>query len=381
MNFLARRAKPAFALLAVALAGCSSFPFFGSDEFKPGPLPEYRAKATGSVVWQQPAGKIGPGFVPAIAGQRVYQASADGSLTAVDLASGRTDWRISVGSNLSAGPGSDGETIAVATGKGEVFAFDSNGKALWQARVSSEVLAPPKVSDGMIAVWSGDGRIFGFSAKTGERKWVFQRSTPSLTLRSYASGTVHRGGLFTGASGGKLIGMDLITGAVGWEASIATPKGATELERIADVTSSPVVDDRQVCAVAFQGRLACFDLLRGTMIWSRDISSHLGLSADTKAVYVTDDKGAIHALDKSTGASIWKQDKLNKRRPTAPQLAGDLLAAVDAEGYVHLLDRADGALVGRLALDGSAVVAQPGRLVDGILALTSKGALTRVRAQ
>ena len=379
MRALARRLGPAASLLA--LAGCSSFPFFGSDEFKPGPLPEYRAKAASSVVWQQPAGKIGPGFVPAIAGQRAYQTSADGSLTAIDLASGRTEWRISAGSNLSTGAGSDGETVAVATGKGEVFAFDRNGKPLWQARVSSEVLAPPQVSGGVVAVWSGDGRVFGFSAKTGERKWVYQRSTPSLTLRSYANGAVHRGGLFTGASGGKLIGMDLASGAVGWEASIATPKGATELERIADVTSSPVVDDRQVCAVAFQGRLGCFDLLRGTMIWSRDISSHLGLISDARAIYVTDDKGAIHALDKSTGASIWKQDKLAKRRPTAPQLAGDHLAVVDAEGYLHLMDRADGALIGRLALDGSAAVAQPGQLVDGVLVLSGKGTLSRVRAQ
>jgi len=381
MRTTARGLWPIVALVAVSAGGCSSFPFFGSEEFKPGPLPEYRASAKVSVAWQQQVGKVGPGFLPAVVGQHALQASSDGAMTSIDLASGRTEWRIAVGAPLSTGPGSDGDTIAVATAKGEVFGFDASGKPLWQARVSSEVLAPPLVADGTVAVWSGDGRLFGFVGKTGERKWVYQRSTPALTLRNHANGVVHRGGLFTGATGGKLIGMDLTSGAVGWETSIATPKGATELERIADVTSRPVVDDRQVCAVAFQGRLGCFDLLRGTMIWSRDISSHLGLIADARAIYVTDDKGAIHALDKSTGASIWKQDKLNKRRPTAPQLAGDLLAVVDAEGYLHLLDRADGALVGRLALDGSPAVGQPEQLVDGVLVLSSKGTLTRVRTQ
>ncbi len=367
------------ALAALALGGCSSFPFFGSDAFKPGPLPDFRNKVTGTVVWQQPLGRLGPGFAPSLVAQRIFAATADGSLIAFELESGRIDWRASAGTGLGAGVGSDGEVIAVATPKGQVHAFNASGQPLWQAQVSSEVLAPPQVADGVVAVWSGDGRIFGFQAKSGERKWVYQRSIPALTLRSHANGVVLRGGLFTGTPGGKVIGMDMASGAVGWEASIATPKGATELERIADVTSRPVADDRQVCAVAFQGRLACFDILRGAMLWSRDISSHAGLTADARAVFVTDDKGHIHALDKSTGASIWKQDKLGQRRPTAPQLAGEHLAVVDVEGYVHILDRSDGALIGRASLDGSAALGQPTRLSDGILVLTVKGSLMRIR--
>ena len=63
--------------------------------------------------------------------------------------------------------------------------------------------------------------------------------------------------------------------------------------------------------------------------------------------------GAIHALDKTTGASAWKQDKLAARFPSGPAVIGDYLGVVDAEGYLHLLDRNDGSLVGRVATDGS----------------------------
>ena len=97
---------------------------------------------------------------------------------------------------------------------------------------------------------------------------------------------------------------------------MATPKGATELERIADVTSLPVVEERQVCAAAYQGRVACFEVIRGTLVWSRDFSSLAGITVDNRYLFVTDDKGAIHALDKSTGASVWKQDKLGGRFPS-----------------------------------------------------------------
>jgi hypothetical protein len=73
-----------------------------------------------------------------------------------------------------------------------------------------------------------------------------------------------------------------------------------------------------ICAAAFQGRVACFDLGTGNLIWSRDISSAAGVAIDSRYVYVSDDKGAVHALDKASGASLWKQDKLFLRRLTAP---------------------------------------------------------------
>jgi outer membrane protein assembly factor BamB len=203
--------------------------------------------------------------------------------------------------------------------------------------------------------------VFGLSAIDGKTRWVHQRNNPPLTVRNFAGGVIARGGLFMGTAGGKLVALDLGTGNLGWESNVATPKGATELERIADVTSLPLIDDKQACAVAYQGRIACFDLLRGTLNWSRDVSSLEGIAVDSRYVYVTDDKGAIHALDKTTGASAWKQDKLAARRPGGPQIVGSYVAVVDGEGFLHLLDTSDGNLVGRLATDGTAATAQPSR--------------------
>jgi outer membrane protein assembly factor BamB len=105
--------------------------------------------------------------------------------------------------------------------------------------------------------------------------------------------------------------------------------------------------------------VACFELVRGTLIWTRDVSSLGGLVTDNRYLYVTDDRGAVHALDKTTGSSVWKQDKLSGRTPSGPQLIGQYLGVVDVEGYLHVLSRDDGSLVGRLATDGSAATAQP----------------------
>ena len=133
--------------------------------------------------------------------------------------------------------------------------------------------------------------------------------------------------------------------------------------------------------VAYQGRVACFDLGRGTLSWSRDISSLTNMATDAKYIYITDDKGAIHALDRSTGASVWKQDLLKERKIGGPQLVGDLVGVVDVEGYLHLLSPINGAYVGRLATDGSVATAQPELLLTGALWQSTSGTLFAVSAK
>jgi outer membrane protein assembly factor BamB len=332
---------------------------FGYDTKKPGPLPEINATVTPQVAWQVSVGKGALGFAPAVTSGAIYAAVPGGTIVRVDPTSGSTVWRIDAGAKLSAGVGADATLVVVGTNKGDVLAFDTNGKPLWQAKISSEVVGPPKVAEGTVVVWSGDGRTFGLAAADGKTKWVYQRVNPALVVRNYAGGVISRGGLFTGTAGGKLLAMDLATGNVGWEANVATPKGATELERIADVTSLPLVEERQVCAVAFQGRVACFEILRGTLNWSRDISSLTGLADDNRYVFTCDDASSMYAFDRATGASAWKQDKLAQRRLGGPQVAGDYLLAVDVEGYVHLFDRNNGSLVGRIPTDGTAATSQP----------------------
>lgn len=311
----------------------------------------------------------------------IYAAAVDGSITRFDATNGRQVWRIQAGKTISAGVGADNDTVAVGTDKGEVLAFDASGKPKWTARVTTEIMAPPRVADGFVVVFVGDGSIHAFNAADGSKKWVSQRVAPTLTVRNYAGGTSTRGGLFIGTAGGRLLAIDITTGIIGWDSTVANPKGATELERIADVTSLPVIDGNQVCAVAYQGRVACFEITRGTLNWSRDISSLAGVAADNRNIYVTDDKGAVHALDRSTGASVWKQDLLAARKIGGPQALGEFVAVVDVEGYLHLLSATNGAYVGRLQTDGTPPTGQPASFLSNILWQSAGGNLYAVTAK
>jgi outer membrane protein assembly factor BamB len=120
-----------------------------------------------------------------------------------------------------------------------------------------------------------------------------------------------------------------------------------------------VIDGKQACAAAFQGRVACFDVLRGTLLWARDVSSVAGIAVDARYLYVTDDRNAVQALDKTSGASIWRQDKLSGRNVSGPLALGRYVVVGDLEGYVHLISREDGSFAARIETDGSAILAPP----------------------
>ncbi len=372
---------PLAAIAAVLLAGaCSTVeqlnPFSSSTpKIKPTELATIQPTAELKSLWQVAVGSAGEfSFSPAVVGDSVYAAARDGSVARFD--GGRQAWRTAAGQTLSGGVGSDGKLVVVGTPKGEVLAFDAaTGRDLWKARVSSEVLAAPAVEDGLVVVRSGDSRIFGFDAVDGKRRWVYQRSTPALSLRSNV-GVVMAGRVtLAGFPGGKLLAIANNNGAAVWEVTVALPKGSTELERVADVTSLPVPSGNTVCAAAFQGRVACFDAASGNTLWSRDMSSSAGLDVDSRHVYVTDDKGAVHALDRSSGASIWKQDKLAQRGLTRPLALGSHVAVADFQGVVHLLRREDGAFAARTTTDGSAVRAEPVRFGRGLMVQTVNGGL------
>ena len=370
--------------LALLLGGCSSFDAinpFASSGPKMAVLQPIKATADVRIVWRESVGKSdGYALKPAVVDSSVYAASRDGNLVRID--DGKLIWKISTGESLSGGVGADQETVVVGSTKGNVLAFSSaDGKPLWKAKATSEILSPPALSKGIVVVRSGDNKLLAYDILDGKRKWMYQRPNPALSLRATAAAVIEGGYVFAGFPGGKLIAVSPSNGAALWDGTVALPKGVTELDRVADITSAPVISGRTICAVAFQGRVACFDLGNGNLVWARDMSSSVGLAIDNRYLYVTDDKSSVHALDMASGASIWKQDKLSLRRVTAPLPRRGLIAVADIQGVVHFLSRDDGSFVARQETDGSPVVAPLQALGTRLLVQTSKGGIYAIEAE
>jgi len=368
-----RFASQAAALAAaLALGACSS-----PKGPEPAPLPELVHPKEVKLLWSADAG---PGdrftFFPAVAGNAVYVASREGDVTRLDAAKGDQVWSTDTERRLSGGVGADSRTVAVATEEGEVIALDAeSGKVRWRARASSEVLTPPTVAAGLVIVRSIDSRIFGFGADDGKRRWVYQRAAGALFLRVPNNVAVAADTAYGGFSGGKLVAVALQNGAQRWEATVALPKGANELERVSDVVGEPALQGREICAASYQGRAACFETESGKLLWARDVSTVTGLSADSRYAFVADEHGTLQAFDRSNGATIWKQEKLANRQLSLPLPTGALVVVGDLEGEVHFLDRDTGNFVTRYSTRGGPVLAAPVALPNGILVQTQDGGL------
>ena len=378
-------------LTAAASAGCQTVSdtydrmfSSGKPATPPSELVAIKPTATPKILWQGGAGSSDKNiFYPAPVGNVVYAANAAGEITGFDAMKGGAVAKFTAGQRISGGVGAGGGLVFAGTTRGEVLAFEPQGKAVWKAQLTGEVLAPPSAQDGVVVARSGDGRIYGLDTATGKRRWVYQRPTQvPLTVRTHAGLLIDRGAVFAGFAGGRLVALVLANGNVAWEGIVATPRGATELERVADVTSPPALDGQRVCAVAFQGRVSCFDPSRGAVLWARDMSSVAGLALDARYLYVTDDKDAIVALDKASGASIWKQDKMAGRRVSGPFAFGRYVVVGDYEGYVHFLSREDGSFAARIATDGSGISAPPVALdLSSFLVQTRNGGVYAITVQ
>lgn len=370
-------------ILLGALTGCSTVSgWFGSEKTDKDPtkLVDFKQSAAFGVRWHYKMSGGAGNYVlqPAVTRDGVYVAGTKGDLARLDLATGKELWRVSTGFVISAGVTATEGTVLVGGEKGQLAAFAEDGKPLWKIKAPSEVLNIARIVDGVTVVRTADGKISGFSVADGKRLWLYEYATPALVVRSHAGVAIERETVFVGLAAGKLAALELKSGALVWETVVSQPRGHTELERISDITGVPVIGNQQVCAVAFQGRVACYSLVQGSLLWSHDLSSDRGMSLLNKHLFATNASGMVLALDRSSGTQTWKNEQLLMRQTSAPHVLDGRLMVGDYEGYLHVLSPEDGSMVARLKTDGSAIVAAPIEFSDGLLVQTQGGGLYSV---
>lgn len=377
-------AKIISAAALCVLAGCSSWNPFSSKSEKNAPAPLLEIKQTFSVkqLWSVQVGSSqNYVFSPAIVGQQLYVAAADGTLLKIDAVTGRADWRVNAGVRLTGGVGANTRTVVVAGDKGGLFAFDNEGKLRWKNQDSTEILSAPVLSENLVVVRSIDNKISAYDVDTGARKWVVERNLPALTLRAFPGLVVAGDQVIIALPGGRMAALSLANGGLRWEAVVGEPKGATELERVADVSGFPAIVGRDVCASAYQGRVGCFDLNTGALRWVKKISSEVGVGVDERFVFAADVSGAVTAYNRESGSSAWKNDKLTNRRLSAPVSFGRAVAVGDLAGYVHFLSREDGSFIGRVSTDGSQILAAPVVVGSNLIVQTKSGSVVAIATQ
>ena len=299
---------------------------------------------------------------PLLLKDKVVTAGRKGIVTLVDINDGNQLQEIDLESTLSGGVGGDDKLWVFATKNGELIAIDAlTGSIKWHVSMPSEILSKPVVMAESILTRTVDGQILSLDRDNGKVRWSYQQSKPALTLRGSGLLLVTRDRVYAGMANGRFIALSIDNGEVIWDVTLSTPQGHSEIQRLVDVDGRAELFGYVLYAAGYQGRVAAIDVQKGQFLWARDFSTYTGVTVDSKAVYSSDERSYVWALDRYSGATLWKQDKLQSRNLTRPVLFGDYLLVGDMQGYLHVLSRFDGRFIARVSVGDDEL------LDDGIL--------------
>lgn len=378
MSVLGRAACAGVALLVLSACGGNSV------AVKPSPLVKLQSNAKLDKVWSKGVGKGDARAAlvirPAVVFDRTYAASANGTVTAMETATGKVLWKTNVGAKITAGPGADSRVVAVSAENGQLFALDpETGAIKWQQTLSGELLAAPLVDRGLVVFRTLDGRIRAASAIDGTQQWILNRAVPRLTLRGNSPLVLRDERIYVGLDNGKLMAINQRDGSLLWESVISIPSGQGDIERMTDIDGAPLAVDGDVYVNSFQGKLASTAAESGRVLWSRDFSGLQSLAVSGDNLIAVNTDGEILAVDRYTSNAKWSQDQLKNRGVTGAAIIGDFAVFGDKQGYLHLLSANDGSLLGRTRVDSSAIVNAP-QSIDGRLFVQSSGGKLAVYA-
>lgn len=363
---MAASARWAALLLSLVLvSGCSTMKGWFSiddeeDPRQPAELQKIEETVKVKRLWSTGVGNgQGDGLYriqPVMTGERIYAASSDGEVRALERSNGRRVWSKDLEMPISGGVGLYGDSLLLGSSDGFVLRLSAeSGEILWKARVTGEVLSPPQGNGRVVVAQGYDGKLHGLDFGTGERLWTYDSNMPVLTIRGTSTPIFRDNLVLAGFANGRVLAFNAGTGTVEWEARVAIPQGRSEIERIVDVDGTMVLAGNELFAASYQGNIVAIEASSGRKLWERPVSSVGGVSQGFGNVYVADEDGTVLALHRNGQGQRWSQDVLAWRGLGRPVTVSSYVAVPDFEGHVHILSQVDGSIVGRFRADSKGV--------------------------
>ena len=309
---------------------------------------------------------------PIVAAGRVFALDARSHAVALDAATGDRLWRASLAPADEEGGGYGGgvafadNVLYAATGYGDVFALDpGNGEVVWRKQIGIPIRAAPTVSSGRVFVISYDNRLHVLAAADGRELWSHEGIPEVSSLLGAASPAVDGSLVVAPYSSGELVALRVENGRVSWSDSLARAGRLAELARISDINGAPVVDNGQVFAIGHAGRMVAIDLTSGAPIWDQLIASTELPWLAGDFIYLITLEAEIVCLWRRDGRVRWvtqlpryKNEK-NNTDPinwSGPVLASDRLVVVSSKGDALSVSPYTGEILGHMRLPGGALI-------------------------
>lgn len=376
------------------LSGCSLFNG-EEDVVKMSPLPTVENQFEPEKSWSTSVGSgIGDFYSnlhPAWQDGNIYAADRRGTVKAVNADDGKEVWSVDLSEKtnfyssnlpalLSGGVTVDGAHVYIGSEKAQVYALNtSDGSIAWQSKAAGEVLSRPVVSDGLVLVHTSNGQLQAFDESDGAVKWTVNLDMPALSLRGESAPAVAFGAAIVGGDNGRVSAVLMKQGQLIWQQRISQATGATEIDRLNDVDTTPVIVNGVVYALAYNGNLTALDLRSGQVMWKRELGSVNDFIVDANRIFLVDQNDRVVALNADGGVTLWTQSDLLHRNLTSPVLYNGYLVVGDSEGYMHWINADDGRFVAQQKVDSSGFQTEPVVASDKLLIQAKDGTLYAIK--
>lgn len=267
---------------------------------------------------------------------------------AFDKVTGKEKWEKSLKGSVTTSPVISNELLYFCTDDGFCYGLDKNtGREHWVMSPEQRDLnanncnkcalrfSQPIVDDNILYVGSLDHNLYALDAQTGVIKWSFNTGNSILDAP-----TVSNGKIYVGSNDGKIYVIDAKTGVELLNFSIPTSPNNSE----PGVYATPLVDSTTVYAV--NGSLLAIDTHSGNIRWQFSSPSPLGQIVGNPSMFensiITPTMDAIYAIDKATGAPIWKFSHIQGGVFFSPVLENGNIYFGDSSGYLYIINAETG---------------------------------------
>jgi outer membrane protein assembly factor BamB len=324
-----------------AIGPFADVPTYRVDDHRTHVQPGAAPRTTPGLAWSE---KVGDEihFNPILLDETLFVGDYEGSLHALDPASGASRWTYQADGPIDGASAQDG-TVVFSDGSGRLHAVDAaSGEARWVVEGGYTTSLGPPIADGVVYWGTVDGVIHGIELGSCEEVWSHTLPAAALSI------TIADGLAFAGTSEGMVHAISIADGREVWR----------PIHLLSNRPSSMPVADGLLYVASNQppgepvGELLAVDVESGEVRWR--FRSPSGRQVTPGAIqsgvlYVASEADGLYAIDARSGETRWRSDAPFAGTPIT--LAGDVLIT-PADGDLYGFDMADGAELWRVPLGG-----------------------------
>ncbi|MDP7391158.1 MAG: PQQ-binding-like beta-propeller repeat protein [Alphaproteobacteria bacterium] len=310
---------------------------------------------------------------PVVADGYVFTMDAEFEVNAFEISTGKQVWNYDPNvpeedeETFGGGLAYEGGRVFMSTGFGKIIALRAdNGAELWRRNLPGPSRSSPTVGGGRVFAVTIDNQTVAFNEESGKKLWTHSGISESAGLLGGGSPALVGNTVISPYSSGELVALRVTNGRVVWSDSLVAVRRTDTLSTVAHIRGHPVVDRGVVYAISHSGRLVAIDLRTGARVWDRSIGGSETPWVAGNFIYVLSNQGDLYCLTRLGGRVRWVQslpkyeDPEDKDGPIkwfGPVLASDRLMVVGNHGEVLSVSPYTGAFLSKLELTDELSVA------------------------